>query len=197
KLKSDLIITHHGLLWNKDDRRIQGPFREKIQLLLANGIAAAAYHLPLDFHSEIGNNVQLAKKLGLTDLEEFSQTGTYAEAIMGKTEETTIDTFSIVVEKALRRKPTVFPFGNDKIRKIAIITGAAQDFFTKAVDNGADCFLTGEVSEKNYSMSKEYHVHFISAGHYATEKFGIQKLGEKLETEFDVRCEFIDIPNPV
>ncbi len=195
--KADLILTHHGFLWNKDDRVIKGPYKQKIKLLLDYGIAAAAYHLPLDYHPELGNNIQLAKSLGLTEIEAFSPVGAYFEAVMGKTKLENIDKLTKEVGSVLKRKPTVLSFGKHYITKVAVATGGAQNFFTNAIENGADCFITGEISEKNFAMSQEYEVHFISAGHYATETFGIQALGKHLENQFDLSCEFIDIDNPV
>jgi len=194
---ADMIITHHGLFWEKDSRVIQGPLRKKIQLLLSNHLTAVAYHLPLDFHAEIGNNIQLAKRLGLTKVREFDDTASYSDGIIGETDIKSIDDFSIHIENILDRKPVVLPYGKAQISKIVIITGGAQGYFQKAIDLGADCFITGEISEKNFSMSKEYEVHFVSAGHYATEKFGIQALGDLITHKFNIECNFIDIPNPI
>lgn len=195
--KTDLIITHHGLIWDKDSRVIEGPLREKLHLLLANGVAAAAYHLPLDFHPEIGNNVQLAEKIGLKNLRTISPTGEYAEAVVGETDKNTIEELSGHVETLLTRKPMVLPFGKPAIKTVMIITGGAQNYFLSAVEQQVDCFLTGEASEKNYSMSKEYRIHFIGAGHYATEKFGILALGEHIKETFGIPCQFLDFPNPL
>lgn len=194
---ADLIITHHGLIWNNDDRRILGPFREKVRQLLTSGVAAIAYHLPLDFHSEVGNNIQLAQHLGLKDIQGISPAGRVTEAVMGITSDTTINQLAKRVEVLLQRPPVLLPYGPEVIQHVAIMTGAAQDFFLKAVEHGADCFLTGEVSERNFAMSKEYGVHFIGAGHYATETFGIRALGKHLTETLGLVCEFIDIPNPI
>jgi len=194
---ADLILTHHGMIWNKEERIIRGPLRRKLNLLLQNGIAAAAYHLPLAFHPELGNNVQLARQLGLGQLKPFAQTPKYAQGILGTTELNDIKAFSKAVGDILERKPTVLPYGPKKIRTVAVITGGAQGYFLEAIDAGADCFITGEVSEQNYTMSREYGVHFISAGHYSTEKFGIQALGDHLATRFGLEVTFVDIPNPI
>lgn len=194
---ADMIITHHGLIWDKDNRVIQGPFRKKIKLLLDHNLTAAAYHLPLDFHSEVGNNIQLAKRLGLTNICEFDEKASYSDGIIGETVITNIDDFSAHIGKILERTPVVLPYGKKAISKVVIITGGAQGYFQKAIDMGADCFITGEISEKNFTMSKEYAVHFISAGHYATEKYGIQALGDLITDKFAIECCFIDIPNPI
>lgn len=197
EIGADLIMTHHGLFWNKDERTIRGPMRRKIKLLLDNGLASAAWHLPLDFHPELGNNAQLADKLGLTDQEPFAQTPKYAEGVMGISGIKRIHELAQHVSQVLEREPTVLPYGPDEINRVAIITGGAQGYFLEAIDAGADCFITGEVSEQNFTMSREFGVHFISAGHYSTEKFGIQALGCHLESHFNLQAEYIHIPNPI
>lgn len=195
--KADLIITHHGLLWNKDDRVIQGPLRKKIKLLLQSGIAAVAYHLPLDYHPKVGNNVQLAKKLGLTKLQEIPLSSKHPQGIIGNIKNLPIEDFVQNIAQKLERKPLTLPFGKKKLSKVAIATGGAQGFFKAAIEAGADCFISGEISESNFAMSKEFEVHLVSAGHYCTEKFGIQALGRHLQKKIKLNCEFIDIPNPI
>ena len=194
---ADMIICHHGLIWNNDDRVIKGPYRRKLKKLLLKGIAAVAYHLPLDFHPALGNNIQLAQKIELRNISGFEETPKYAEGVIGEVEQVSIEELSRTVKKVLNREPTVLPFGKNKISKVAIVTGGAQDHFEKAVQAGADCFITGEISEKNYGMSQEYGVHFISAGHYANEKFGIQAFGRHLMEQLNVICDFIEFSNPV
>ncbi len=197
KTDADLIITHHGLIWDRDERIIRGPLKRKIHLLLNQGIAAAAYHLPLDFHPEFGNNVQLAEKIGLQNLLPFANTPQYAEGIIGTTSLQTIDELTEHIAKILQRTPVVLPFGPERIKQVAIVTGGAQGYFVEAIEAGADCFITGEISEQNFAMSREYGVHFISAGHYATETYGIQALGGYLEQHFQISTAFIDILNPI
>jgi dinuclear metal center YbgI/SA1388 family protein len=196
-LDCDLILTHHGLIWNKDSRLIEGPFKKKLQLLLSTGIAAAAYHLPLDTHPEVGNNIQVAQLLEIKDPTEFKDDDGDALGVIGDWQITGIEEFGQFLEKKLNRKPLVLPYGKEQFSKIAIVTGGAQDYLPSAFKAGADCYITGEASEKNFAMSKEYQIHFISAGHYQTEKFGIQALGEHLNKKFDIQFEFIDIPNPI
>ncbi len=197
EINADLIITHHGLFWLKDSQVIRGPMRRKLNLLFDSGIATAAYHLPLDFHPVLGNNAQLAKRLGLTNIEEFAITPKYAEGLLGTTQLSGIDQFSQHVEKVLGRKPTTLAFGPAIISKVAIITGGAQRYFLKAIEAGADIFITGEISESNYAMSQEHGVHFVSAGHYATERFGIIALGKHVSHQLRVSWDLIEISNPI
>ena len=194
---ADLILTHHGMIWDKDERIIRGIFRNRLTKLFSSGIATAAYHLPLDFHATLGNNIQLCEKLGIKNPVGFLANPKYNAGIIGDIESTTISDFAKHIEKTLDRKPLLLPFGKKKFSKIAVITGGAQGYFQAAIDAGADCFLTGEVSEYNQSMAKEHGVHFVSAGHYATERFGIYTLGLHLEKELGLDCSFIEISNPV
>ena len=197
EIESDLILTHHGMIWDKDPRIVQGPLRRKLKLLLDNGIAAAAYHFPLDFHPVLGNNAQLAQKLELSDIRPFTVIANCGEGVIGNTSLGHINELSDFIEKVLGRRPMVLPFGPLSISKVAILTGGAQSHFLKAIEAGADCYITGEVSEPNYTMSKEYRVHFVSAGHYATERFGIKALGLHVSGQLGIRCDYLEIDNPV
>ena len=194
---ADLILTHHGMIWDKDERIVRGIFRNRLIKLFSSGIATAAYHLPLDFHPTLGNNIQLCEKLGIKNPKGFLENPLYNTGLIGDIETTRISDFAMHIELTLDRKPFLFPFGKTNFSKIAVITGGAQGYFQAAIDAGADCFLTGEVSEYNQSMAKEHEIHFVSAGHYATEKFGIIALGEHLKNELGIECSFIEIANPV
>lgn len=196
-IDADLILAHHGLIWNIDSRVVRGPLRRKLKLLLDHEIAVAAYHFPLDRHPVLGNNVQLAKRLQLTDLEEFGSTPDDAEGVIGRTSLGHIGKLSEFVERVLERKPMVLPFGPSVVSKVALVTGGAQGRFPKAIEAGADCYITGEASERNYTMSKDHRVHYIAAGHYATERFGIKALGSHIGDRFGIRCDFIEIDNPI
>jgi putative NIF3 family GTP cyclohydrolase 1 type 2 len=57
--------------------------------------------------------------------------------------------------------------------------------------------LTGEPREHVMADAREAGIHFIAAGHYATETFGVRALGERLEREFGLEHIFVDVPNPV
>ena len=197
--KGDMILTHHGLFWDKQENRILGAMKKKLTKLINAGIACAAYHLPLDFHDTIGNNFQLAKKLGLKKIISLPPEGKGDQkvGILGEVRKQTIEAFTKVVATELSREPFVLPYGPKIIQKVAITTGGGQGYFPDMVHFGADCFITGEVSEYNYSQSRELQSHFIAAGHYATEKYGVLALGRELEKKFGVQTLFIDIENPI
>jgi dinuclear metal center YbgI/SA1388 family protein len=195
--KADALIVHHGIIWNYERPIYRGGYRERIRLLLSHDLNLFAYHLPLDAHPEIGNNAQLCKLLKLKNFIPFGDYKGQLIGIRGEIEQTPKNEFFKKVETVVGREPIIFPFGPDKIKKVGVISGGAQKELKQAVDEGLDVFITGEVSEHIMYYAKEEKIHFISAGHYATEKFGIIALGKLLEKKYNLNIKFIDIPNPI
>lgn len=195
---ADTLLVHHGYFWKGEDERITGIKRERIKSLLQHDINLIAYHLPLDAHPELGNNVQLAKILELTidgpldeeDKNKPGNIGRLPEPMTGKQ-------FSDWVAGRLNRKPLHIGEDNDLIETIAWCTGGAQGYLQSAIDAGVDAYLTGEINEPAVHLARETGTHFYSAGHHATERYGAKALGEHLADHFDVSVEFIDIDNPV
>jgi dinuclear metal center YbgI/SA1388 family protein len=197
--EADAIIVHHGILWNGAEApRLVGSFKDRVQLLIENGISLIAYHLPLDRHLELGNAAQLARSLGLEELEGFGVhsgapagvCGVFQQAIEG-------DEFFAAVAESCGREPQVFAGGDHPVSSVGIVTGAAQREFHQAVAAGLDAYVTGEATEWVMHQATEDGVHYVAAGHYATERFGIQALGRWIEDHHGLDVEFIDIPNPV
>ena len=197
KLNADAILVHHGFFWKNESPTIEGMKKNRIQSLLANDINLLGYHLPLDAHIEYGNNAQLAKKLKISD----------AKPVVGIAQDliwqgvlkvpVAAENFAATIDHALDRKPLFFGNTSNKISRVAWCTGGAQDYINIAADLGVDAFISGEVSEKTYYQALEQGMVYFSAGHHATEKFGIQALGEHLASKFDLRHAFVDMPNPV
>jgi dinuclear metal center YbgI/SA1388 family protein len=197
--RADMLLVHHGLFWGPGVRSIDAPLARRLRILFEAGIALVAYHLPLDAHAELGNNALLARALGggaltpfalhrgqpigfLTDL---PGGGMPASELFARTAEITA------------REPLVFEEGPPLVERVAIVSGAGADYLEEAARAGAQALLTGEVSERSMATARELGLHLIAAGHYATEVFGIRRLGEHLAERFDVRHVFIDVPNPV
>jgi len=193
--KADAILVHHGYFWKGDDPRLTGTRRARVALLLAHELNLFAYHLPLDAHAELGNNAQLAKRLGLAESARFAdqQVGFFGslDAPMR------LDAFAAHVNQRLGREPLVIGDAAREVRNIAWCTGAAQGFFEEAIGLGADAYLCGEISEQQVHLARETDVAFIAAGHHATEKYGVQALGAHLAQRFGLEHKFIDIANPV
>jgi len=189
--KADAIVVHHGLFWKGDSQAVTGAKRRKIALLLEHDINLFAYHLPLDAHPEVGNNAQLGKLLGIQNPQPVTNSLLWTGEVT-----TSIIEFSHSIEAALQRKPLVIG-SSDRIGQIAWCTGAAQSFIDQAVDLGVDTYLTGEVSEQTPAVALENELLFISAGHHATERYGVQALCQHLSDEFGCQHHFIEIDNCV
>jgi dinuclear metal center YbgI/SA1388 family protein len=199
KLGADLVVVHHGLLWNAAPRRIDTAFKRRLKLLFDHDMSLAAYHLPLDAHSELGNNALIANALGATDRRSFAQHRGRPLGVSARFEGDGITPQELFarVEKITERAPLTFEAGPAQIRSIGIVSGGGAAHIQDAIQQGLDAFLTGEPTERVMADAREAGVHFIAAGHYATETFGVRRLGELLAAHFEVRDEFVDIPNPV
>lgn len=194
---ADLILTHHGMLWKGADPRIRGPFAKKLKALLGAGLASASYHLPLDFHLELGNNAQLAKALGLKDIQPILANGGHFQAILGRPPLEDPKGLKTHIGQLLGQEPRWIDFGPERIERLAICSGGAQKYFVRTLAEGAQAFLTGEASEPNYTEAQEWGAHFIAGGHYATERLGIQALGQHLEETCGVKTLFVKTANPL
>ncbi len=195
--KADAVIVHHGIIWNFERPVYKGGYRKRIKLLLAHDINLFAYHLPLDAHPEIGNNANMCKALGLSDIRPFGNDKGQYIGMQGRCKPVDDKSFFKTVKQIVNRDLTIFPFGPAQISSIGIISGGAQKYISQAVAEGLDVFITGEVSEHIMHYAQEENIHFIAAGHYATEKSGVMALGKVIADTFNVEVKFIDIPNPV
>lgn len=191
----DAIIVHHGYFWRNEDACITGIKKRRIAALLAGDVSLLAYHLPLDAHPELGNNAELGKLLGLTELCRFGEQNI---ACLGELAiSTTLGQFSSDVASVLQRPPLLIGDAARPVRKVAWCSGGAQGYFEAAIALGADVYLTGEVSEQSYHLANESGVAFIAAGHHATERHGIRAFGEHLAARFGLEHRFFDQDNPV
>ncbi len=195
---ADAILVHHGYFWKGEDPRITGMKRQRLQRLLGSDISLLAYHLPLDAHAELGNNAQLARVLGLQSAGTFGadeglQLGHYGSVERAMSGES----LAQHIERCLGRAPQHIPAAGKSIRTVGWCTGAAQSYIEAAVAQGLDAFISGEISEPTVHIARECGIHYFAAGHHATERFGVQALGEYLATTFGLRHHFIDIDNPV
>lgn len=194
---ADLILVHHGYFWRSESPTVTGMKKRRLQTLLMNNINLLAYHLPLDAHSQLGNNVQLAQRLSLT-LEPVSSTEKDALVRCGElAEPRDAQALSELLEVILGRKPLHIKGIDRPIKKLGLCTGAAQGYIEQALAQGCDAFISGEISESTVHIARELGIDYFAAGHHATERYGVQALGEHLAQAFDLEYEFIDIDNPV
>lgn len=193
--QADALLTHHGYFWKGENPCITRTKKNRIAKLLANDINLFAWHLPLDAHPELGNNAQLAIRLGLNPL------GRFGEQELGWLGElaspVSFAAFGQRVEAILQRPPLLIGDATRPVRRIAWCSGGAQSYFHEAATLDIDCFLTGEASEFVTHLAQESGIGFIAAGHHTTERFGIEALGRHLADHFGIEHEHIDLPNPV
>lgn len=192
---ADLILVHHGYFWRNEDPRIVGIKRNRIAFLLQNNLNLVAYHLPLDAHPQLGNNVQLGKVLGITPTGFAGESNIIAYGRLAQP--ITLHDFAKHLEAALVRVPLVIGDPQKMVQNIAWCTGAAQGYIDTAITLGVDVYISGEISEQTTHQAVENNISYIAAGHHVTERYGVQALGEHLADKFNIRHEFIDIHNPV
>lgn len=198
KVSADAIIVHHGFFWKNEDPCVTGIKRNRLAALLQNDISLLAYHLPLDAHLELGNNVQLGQVLGFHSISTFEPMPGLSLGTIGHlVSPVSGEELTLRIEEKLARKPLYIPGSAKLIEKVAWCTGAAQDFIDSAVKLSADAYITGEVSERTVHIAKEAGIHFFAAGHHATERYGIKALGDFLKEKFAIKHIHIDIENPV
>jgi dinuclear metal center YbgI/SA1388 family protein len=196
---AQLVLTHHGLLWGSELSALSIPMAGRLRALLCADVSLAAYHLPLDAHPEIGNNALLRDLLRLEpDERPFGEAKGSAVGAIGRAEDPIeLDELRRRLTEAVGQEPLVFDSGPERISTVGIVTGGGSFAVHEAGRLGLHALITGEPSEPVMGEAREYGVHFLAGGHYATETFGIRRLGELVAERFSVEHEFIDVPNPI
>lgn len=197
KAKADVLLVHHGYFWKGEDARITGIKYQRIRSLIEAGINLVAYHLPLDAHPVYGNNARLAEIFKLDIAGSFpsenNAVGMYGSL---KTPMSARD-FAKLASDELDREVMHIPAGEEQIQTLAWCSGAAQGYIEQAAELGVDAYLSGEISEQTVHIAREYGLHYFSAGHHATERYGVESFAQHLADHFEISHQFIDIPNPV
>jgi dinuclear metal center YbgI/SA1388 family protein len=191
---ADMVLVHHGYFWRGEDPRVIGPRYRRLKLLMDHDINLFGYHLPLDAHPELGNNAQLGQRLG------FTADGRFGEqdlGWLGTAQVRTVGELAAAVERVLGRQPLLIGDPEQRVTRVAWCTGAAQQSMEQAISAGASVYLSGEISEQTVHLARESGVAYLACGHHATERYGVQALGEHLSIAFGIRHTFIDIDNPV
>jgi dinuclear metal center YbgI/SA1388 family protein len=193
---ADAILVHHGYFWRGEDPRVVATRHKRLKLLLGHDINMFAYHLPLDNHVELGNNAQLAKRLDLQPDGRFGENDLGWLGVAGSSVRNVGD-LARLVEARLGRAPLVIGDSQQSVGRIAWCTGAAQNMLGDAIAAGASVYLSGEVSEPTFHLARESGAAYLACGHHATERYGVQAVGQHLAEKFGIEHRFIDVPNPV
>jgi dinuclear metal center YbgI/SA1388 family protein len=192
-VEAQIVLVHHGLLWDNEPRVVDTHVRRRLEALFAADLTLAAYHLALDAHPEVGNNALLARELGLAKDEPFASIGRAGRLAASEP----LEAFLARVRERIAPEPLVFAEGPDQVERVAIVSGGGGRYLPEAAAAGYDLFLTGEPEEPSLHLARELGITFVAAGHYATERLGVQALAARLAERFDLEWEFIELPNPV
>jgi dinuclear metal center YbgI/SA1388 family protein len=190
---AQLLIVHHGMFWRSEPLVVDRRQRGRLEALFAADLTLLAYHLPLDAHRELGNNALLADALGVQVERPFGEVGQGGRLL----EPAGIDELTRRIRELVGREPLIFPSGPERVERVAICSGGAGSELIRAAHEGYDLYLTGEPEEPSLQTARELGIHFVAAGHDATERLGVQALAKRLAKRFGVDWEFIPVENPV
>jgi dinuclear metal center YbgI/SA1388 family protein len=198
ELDAQLVVAHHGLFWDFHTRAITPAMRRRLRVLFDNDISLAGYHLPLDAHPDVGNNALICAALGLERAEPFGEHGGQPVGYVGRSREgLEFGELKRRCADAFGQDPFVWDAGPGTVHSVAIVSGAAASDFAGAIALGLDAFITGEPAEHVMADARETGTHFIAGGHYATETFGVRRIGELLGETFGLEHHFVEVPNPI
>ncbi len=189
---ADAILVHHGFFWKGEPQVLTGVKGRRIKALMRADVSLLAYHLPLDAHPGIGNNAEIGRRMG------WLTTGQQGLLWLGETETPqAAEALMETIGERLDASPMLIPGGHHPVRRLAWCSGAAQSMIAQAAAAGVDAFVSGEISEQTVHLARELRIHYVAAGHHATERFGVQALGRLLADRFAIDHEYIEIENPV
>lgn len=195
--EADAILVHHGYFWRGEDMRVIGPKFQRLKTLIEHGISLFAYHLPLDSHPVLGNNAQLAKLFG------FEVCGRFGEDDLGWLGKSSagqalnVGQLAALISSQLGRDALMIGDADQLVDTIAWCSGAAQNMLGAAIEAGASVYISGEISEPTVHLARESKVAYLACGHHASERYGVQALGQLIAQEFGIEHQFVDVHNPV
>ena len=195
---ADLLLVHHGYFWKGEAYPITGMRGKRIKSLIQHDISLLAYHLPLDSHPSLGNNAAIADLLRLERIEALDPSERHPIGNIGYLNQPMpVEEFKKFVSEKLKFDAIHLPADKNIIEKVGFCTGGAQDFIVKAAEQDCDAYISGEVSERTFYEAKELGVHYFACGHHATERYGVQRLGQAISEQFDIEHVYFELNNPI
>lgn len=195
--QANALLVHHGYFWKGESPSLVGMKGDRVRKLMQHGISLLAYHLPLDAHTKIGNNAILAQDLDLQIVAALYPQEKYPIGNIATCQPISGVELAKKIQQKLGRTPLHIQGIDRQITKVGICTGAAQDMIEQAALMGCDAFISGEISERTTHFAKELGIDYFAAGHHATERGGIEQLGNIVSKQFQIPVNFVDIDNPV
>ena len=196
--EANLLVVHHGMFWG-GAQPVTGPNYERLRLLLEHDVAVYASHIPLDRHATLGNNVLLARALGLEPTGGFGQFKGIQIGVSGECDLPTGDLVARAAAFAREHGGLAIATGHAparRTRRWALSTGGSvsADSLREARELGADTFIAGEGPHHTAVEAMEHDLVVIYAGHYATETLGVQAVARHLEAQLGIPWSFIAAP---
>ena len=196
--QADVLLVHHGYFWKGEPYPITGMRGNRIKKLIQHNISLIAYHLPLDAHPVLGNNAAIADLIGLKNLEALDSSEKHPIGNIAYLEHAlSPEQFKAKLQAIFDFNVIHLPSDKPQIQKVGFCTGGAQDFINKAAQENCDAYISGEVSERTFYEAKELGVHYFACGHHATERGGVQRLGQAIADQFTISVQFVDTANPI
>ena len=191
---AQMVFVHDGLFWGHE-QCVTGSHYNRLKFLIENDMALYVAHLPLDIHPDLGNNVSLARAIGLEDLKPFGRYRGIDVGVKGTFKEP-VATEQVIAGLGFDRSELLacLSFGKEKNMTGAVITGGGEDDVADAIVEDVDLYITGDASHEVYHTCLENKINMISAGHYRTEVYGVQNVARKVSDELALRTVFIDVP---
>ncbi len=193
--KADFVFVHHGLSWGEGWRRLTGTTAERLRILFVNRLSLYASHLPLDASPQVGNNFEIARRLGLEELRAvFEYHGGEIGCLGQLPEPLPAPQLCRLINRELSTESHCFDFGRRHIKTLGIVSGGGADAVAECACRGIDALLTGEVGHQHYHVMAEAGQTVIAAGHYRTETPGVEAVARRVAERFAIQTEFIDLP---
>lgn len=192
---ADFIFVHHGESWGEGIKYFTGHIAARFQLLFENNLSLYAAHLPLDAHPRLGHNARITSSLGLKNIQPFARYAGINIGLQGQVDTpVSVNELSGRINETLNSQTMVYDFWGKKISNIGVVSGSGASTIYECKNLGIECLVTGEVDHTSYHPAKELGMCLITAGHYKTEVPGVVVVLDEIRNQFDIDCQFIDIP---
>jgi dinuclear metal center YbgI/SA1388 family protein len=191
---AQLVLVHHGLFWRNEPLVVDRRLRGRLEVLFAADLSLVAYHLALDAHPELGNNARLAAMLGIEREATFGGLGLGGRIAGGAIG---LDDLVERVTQVVDRAPLILRGGPERVERVAVSSGGSGYDLIEAAHQGYDALITGEPEEPSFHTARELGITLVAGGHHATERLGVQALGDHLAERFGLSHEYVEVPNPV
>lgn len=192
------LVVHHGLFWGRADAPGAAVLGGRVRALLAAKVSLLAYHLPLDAHPTLGNNLPALAAWGVAEPAPFGHWEGQALGGAGDLPAAeAVSAFRARLANYYGQPPLHLPGGPHEVRRVALVTGGGADFLSEAAAAGCDALVTGEAEERSAHWAREAGIHLFACGHHATERLGVRLLAAWLQSELGLGAEYLEVPNPV